>query len=263
MIIHSFLTDGFYDWSVFFLQSLKKYNKEKYKVIFDTMGLNGKQINQLKSIYNNFEIRNKPIDIDEFVSLTKFNKEDAIQFKKDVELKHSNLNKFNKTWKQWISVEKRYRDSIIKIMNENPEQTILHVDIDTVFVNNINQFENFIEQHDVSFKFRAKQTLDKRRIVGGFIGLKSNENGFKFVNKWIEEINKKKLKDKPLGYGQYTLFTTYKQLKDEIDIGVLPFWFTANNKNYKKRKKFPLVISANKVPKNKILKEMKVLVNKK
>lgn len=252
MIIHSFLTDGFFDWGCLFLESFKKYHGENIKIILDTRDLDKKQVNHLKSIYSNVDINNKDINMKRLVSETGKDEGTLRAFKHKIE--NNSVTTQNKVWKLFISVEERYRDSIWRVFKEykDIEDFLLHMDIDIYFRHHIQEVFDFVKQHDISIRFRKKAISkgnENRCVLGNFITFKLNDKSEEFLKTWHKIINGIPLKKKPKGFGQTSFWRAYQQHKDNLIWGDLPphLKVRGNNKN-------ALMWSANKGSKNKILK---------
>ena len=84
-IIHSYFTEGYYDWARLFIESLKKSNGQKHKLILSSRNLNDSKINQLKKLYKNIEIRNKDLDYKKLAKKAEINLDTLMQFKSETE----------------------------------------------------------------------------------------------------------------------------------------------------------------------------------
>ena len=231
MILHSYLTDGFITWTLHMLETFKYYNGDNLKFILTTRDLNENQIEQLKSVYKNLIIENKTFDYNEISKRMKLDIESVKKHKHECETYKGHSK--STIWKQFVSVEERYRDSIIDIMKryEN-EKYILHLDADLSIRNNCKPLFKFVKNHDISIRYRTNpQVRDRRKFFGAMIGFKICDNVYEFMNEWINRINKLPLYEKPKWYGQTTFYNTYMECKDiDINWGFFPKKFIAAHK---------------------------------
>lgn len=273
MLIHSYLTNGqiLVEFAQLFLESLKRFDGEKHLVLFEGRNLSKKQISSIKSVYSNLEIVNRKIDYKNLSKRLNINTDKIYKMKKNCEIKEKNVGISGCVpWKQYISVEDRYRFTLkkgLEYCKNNNIEGMIHFDIDTCFYRSLNPIMDIIRKNDVTLQFRwqgKSGRLDKTKIVGGFLGFKPNENAFNFLDKWIEYIDKIKLKDKPKGYGQLSLYYTYKDMVSNIKIGKIPYYWSATKKIIDRRKDEELIIlNASKGNKRQNLNEFKKVLKEK
>jgi len=250
MIIHSYLTNGesMYNFCLLFLESYKYHNGEDTKIVLSTRDLNKKQISKIKGIYKNVDIINENFNYDYLAKVTGYNKDYLEKIKKDVE-KGKNITgkKDHIIMKQYISVEDRYRTSILDVISKYNPSYMLHLDIDICFKENIDPMIKIIKNNDISFKLR--DTKEKNRLIVGYaLGFTINQRSINFINKWMDYIDKFPLKKKPKGYGQISLWNAYNEMKKCTKIGEFPIWMTASSNNYNDWN--PILLSGNKGNKN-------------
>lgn len=239
MIIHSFLTDGFLDWNLLFLRSLKYHCKEKYKVILDSRNLSKEQIERIKKTYSNVKIKNKKINFKELSKRSGLSIQQLKNEKENIEHGKSKVEKKSIIWKQYLAVEQRYRNSIVETIKENMnEDLIAHFDSDTFFRNSPEPIFDIFRKHDISTIFRERfwASNDKKWKVtfGCLMGFKINEKIFTFFDNWIKQIDKFSLVDKPLGYGQTSFYLAYLETKDLYTWGNVPEkWVDKKTENKK------------------------------
>ena len=161
MIIHSYLTNGFYPWAELFLESLRFHHGIDNKVILSTRDLTMKQMRKLFELYPNIIINNKPLDIELMSKKSGLSIEKLMKYKHEIETKCISGN--NVIWKQFISVEDRYRNSIVEAIEESidiikenhtTETHLLHTDIDMYIRQPLDDLFEIVESHDISIKFR-------------------------------------------------------------------------------------------------------------
>jgi hypothetical protein len=220
MIIHSYCTQGYYPWAKIFLESFKLQHNENYKIILSTRDLSNDEVEFLKRIYSNLEVRNKILDLEEISLKSGVDIFKLKQYKEETE--HGIASEENKIWKQAISVEDRYRDSIVDVMQTNmDEKYLIHFDIDLLFRKPLNQLFEIISTNDITIRFRLQKKI-ARKVCGGLIGFKLDDKIFHFMHRWKKYIDEIPLNLKPLGYGQTSFYYAYEDLKDYYKWGTIP-----------------------------------------
>lgn len=215
MLIHTYFTDGFYRFGEIFIESFKKIYGEEMPIIATTRNLTDKQMIVLDRIYKNLIIMNEKIDM---VSLSKrsgYTIEQLLKFKNDVEDYKISPGNSNIIWKQYISVEDRYRNSLLQAFDYNHgEKYMMHIDSDSYVRKNLDKLFNVIKNNDVSLIFKLERPKDIRKIFGTLSGYSINDKSRKFLLKWREYIDKIHLRNKPQGYGQASCYYAYRDLKE-------------------------------------------------
>ena len=223
MIIHSYLTDGLFGWAKIFVESFKFYHGIEHKIFLSTRDLNEKQEDELNSLYSNLHIKNKPLNLKQIADRARMPIEKIKQLKDHIE--HNAVTKNTFIWKQAISVEDRYRTSILEAMKEHPnEDYLIHFDIDMYFRVHLKQLFDIVRENDISIKFRLKSKIN-RKVMGGLIGFKLNKKTRKFMDRWIYHIDALPLYKKPIGYGQTSFYLAYCDLKYDLKWGHVPSKF--------------------------------------
>ena len=220
MIIHSYLTDGFYGWAELFVESFSEHHGYEHKIYLCTRDLTNKQVETLENLYPNIVVSNRRLNIEKIAQRARISREKVLKLKKHIE----NDAVTNKTfiWKQAISVEDRYKTSILEAMVNNPEEDyLIHFDIDMYFRKPLTHLFKIIRDNDISIKFRLK-LKPNRKVMGGLIGFRLCEKTKKFMHKWVDYIDKIPLYNKPLGYGQESFYYAYRDMKDQFKWGDVP-----------------------------------------
>ncbi len=260
MLIHSYLTNGepMFRFALLFLDSFKYYHSEDIKIVFSTRGMRERDQRKLKKRYKNLDILNEKFHVKEFCKKTGYSKEHTKYLKEQLE-KGKNISgkKDLIMMKQFVSVEDRYRNSILDVMNRyNNYEHMLHLDIDICFGSKLNPLFDIVKNNDLSIKFRDDVNY-WRLIVGYVLGFTINDKTKDFMNTFRKYIDSIPLHEKPKGYGQACLYYTYKDFMNYMDIGSIPAWMTASSNNYYKKEKFPLLLSGNKGNKLENIEEFK------
>ncbi len=225
VIIHTYLTDGMFEWGRFLLETFKYYHGESIPFILTTRDLTTRQFITLNTTYKTAIVLNKSLDIDDMSIRTNVSKEKLLKYKKEIETDHIK-DKGTTLWKQLISVEDRYRNSILEAMDvsELGYRYMLHMDVDMYIRGNLRELFRLIAQHDISIRFRHK-SKPNRKVQGGIIGFRLGDKAQEFMRKWIHYIDLINIKDKPAGYGQTSFYLAYKDLKDRYSWGDVPLKF--------------------------------------
>ena len=223
MIIHSYLTDGFYGWAEIFVKSFTYHHGPAHKIILSTRDLNDSQISNLQKLYKNLVIKNKLLDLKKIAERARLPTKEILRLKRHIE--NNAVTKKTFIWKQAISVEDRYRNSIIEAMNENKDEDFLiHFDIDMYFRDRLSHLFDIVRDNDISIKFRLGSKIN-RKVMGGLIGFRICNETKEFMDRWIYYIDDLPLYKKPLGYGQTSFYLAYCDLKDRLKWGHIPSRF--------------------------------------
>jgi len=224
MLIHSYLTDGFFEWGKFLLTTFKAFHGEKLKFVLTTRNLNESQIEELQKIYHNLVIINEEIDMHELCRKSGIPISKLRNFKKEIETDHIK-NRGTRIWKQFISVEDRYRNSIYQVMQLNPKSRfMLHMDVDMYIRGELTELFDLIRKNDISIRFRLG-SKENRKVQGGIIGFKLGQPVYEFMHKWIQHIDAIDIKNKPIGYGQTSFYLAYRDMERRFKWGDVPLKF--------------------------------------
>lgn len=238
MIIHAYFTDGLLNYAKLFLESFKYHNGEKYKIVLTTRDLTPNQIGQIKKWYGNLEIINKPLDYQKISQMSGIPIPQLKKCKREVETGIATEKMKNHVkWKQYISIEDRYRDSVMEVMKKykNTEDYLVHFDIDMYIRKPLDDLFRIIKQNDFTITFRLKLKSEWQRVFGCLFGIKLDNKGFQFMKEWHSQIDKIPLKRKPFGYGQTSCYYAYKALKNKgFKWGNIPESYIARRINNKK-----------------------------
>lgn len=222
MIIHAYLTSGFYPWAKIFVESFKFHNGEDVKMVLSTRGLTEKQINTLKSIYKNLDIQNDEFPIADMAKKAGIDKKKLLEHKKEVEEKH--VTPQNKIWKLMIAADDRVK-SVYGVMKQNiDEDYMLHFDIDIYFRTPIDDLVKFARQHDICIRLRLNSEPNRKTMIGVQC-YRIGDKALDFLQRWISYIDAVKPQDRPLGYGQTSCWYAYEEVKNSCKWGSVPLKF--------------------------------------
>lgn len=228
MLIHSYMTDGFFDFGKALLFSFKHFHGESMPFLFTTRNLSEQQIDELYSLYDNLIVHNAEIDMQALSERTGISVQLLNKHKWQVENVY--VKRESVIWKQFISVEDRYRESLQDAFNICGD-VFIHLDADSLIVHSLDQLFKIVEYNDVSLVFRPNHAL-RFKIFGCLMGFKFGSNAYDFLKIWEKHIDAIPLVKKPRGYGQASCWMAYDELKDSnIKWGKIPNHFVHPRQN--------------------------------
>jgi ACT domain-containing protein len=224
VIVHAYLTSGFFPWAKIFLESYKYHNGEDNRVILSTRCLKDQQLTELYNIYSNLQIINTQYSIKNMAAKAGITQTKMLKYKNEVETNHVTME--NKVWKLMIAADDRVK-SIRDVLQANMnEDYMFHSDIDMYIRAPLTELFDFIKQHEISIRLRLKSKLNRRTMIG-IQGYKIGKKALNFLNSWIKHVENIKPKDRPLGYGQTSCYYAYKEFVNNTDWGSVPRKFIA------------------------------------
>lgn len=220
VIIHSFVTDGYYDFAISLIESFKKHHGESIPFLLHSKNLSDEQIGQLYSRYKKLTVKNSNIDWDWLQEASQMDKEQLQKGKTQVEkLGNRYMSKEFYHWKHYISIYSRYRDAIAEAFDfAGDGEHILHLDIDLFISKPIDTIFNLIKLADVSLLLRPSYDPEWRKVYGCILGFTVNQKSREFHEKVCEHIHSPDFLNIPKGWGQTVFWRAYNDLKDNKDI---------------------------------------------
>lgn len=222
MIIHAYLTNGFFCWAKLFLESFKFHHGEATPVFLSTRELKQDDIDELYSIYSNLIVSNKNFDIDQMAKNAKVSKSILLNYKHQVENSHVTEN--SKVWKNMIADDDRIKEIYDCIGMNLDKQYMLHFDIDMYFRENIKDLFELVRSNDISIRLRLKSKLTRKTMIG-VQGYRLKPLILRFMKAWIENIESVPVYDRPAGHGQAACFLAYDKFKHHLKWGNVPSRF--------------------------------------
>lgn len=227
-IIHSYFTEGYYDWARLFIESLKKSNGQKHKLILSSRNLNDSKINQLKKLYKNIEIRNKDLDYKKLAKKAEINLDTLMQFKSETE--KVKINSYNWVWKLMISAEDRIREIKDVAYSLDKGDSMLNLDIDSYIRKPLDPWFDIIAENDFSSIIKYDQQKQKFGyikkkayvIICCIQGYKIGDPSLAFLDRWMYYIDRISPKYRPRGFGQITCYEAYDYYKNVLNWGIIP-----------------------------------------
>lgn len=224
MIVHCYLTNGFFPWAKIFLESFKFHNGIKNKVILSTRQLKNDQVDELYNLYENLEIRNSDFDYDWMAKKVGISVDKLLKLKKEVEQVH--VTEKNKVWKLMIAADDRVKSTYEVLKDHQNEDYMLHSDIDMYIRRPLTELYNFIKKHDISIRLRLQSKINRKTMIG-IQGYRICPKTIAFMERWIKYIDDVKPHARPLGYGQTSCYYAYRDFKDKVKWGSVPRRFIA------------------------------------
>ena len=227
MIVHSYFTEGYFEWAKLFVKSFSRFNSNKnFRIILSSRNLDEKRSNELLNLYHNVLVINKELPYDEMAEKAKIDKNTLLKYKRQVETK--NVNKDNKVWKLMIAAEDRLKE--ISEILEMFCLPILHVDIDTYVKGDITPIVETVKAHDFTTRWRIEKQIkregfvkyENRATLISVQGYNGSTKSRVFLNRWIEHLCKVPPHKRPTGFGQTSCYRAYLDLQDKMTFGDVP-----------------------------------------
>lgn len=242
MIIHSYFTNGFFDWSKLFIESFAYFNGTDHKIILDTRDLKENQVKELENLYPDIKIRNLKLNWDELEKISDTSKKELEDYKWKIENKK--VNEDIKIWKLLISGDYRVK-ALNSLINELSEgENLVHFDIDTYIDGDLSKMFDFVKDHDFCVRFRTKRPpkdvfKENKAVQNGVMGFTVNDKTREFMKKWISHIDNVPPLERHKGFGQTSCYYAYLNMCNNKDFKVgelyeLKNWKDAN-KGYKNK----------------------------
>jgi len=219
MIVHAYFTDGFYPWAEIFLKSFKLHHGSDMPIVFSTRDITTDQTNNLYNIYDNLQIKNSSLSIEDMCKISGLSKDKLLKFKKQVETVH--VTNKNKIWKLMIAADDRVKSTFDVLKEYQHEDYMLHFDIDMYFKSQITNLIEFVKEHDISIRLRLASKPSRKTMIG-VQGYKTGPIPLEFFKRWIKYIDDVAPKNRPLGYGQTSCYYAYEEIKDKCKWGSIP-----------------------------------------
>ena len=224
MIIHSYLTNGFFPWAKFFLETYKFYNGIDKKIILSTIDLNEKQIDELYKYYPYLEIQNTTFNIEKMSKRSGVSIDQLLKYKKQVEREH--VTEKNKVWKLMVAGDSRVKCVREIIKNNMDQDYIVHCDIDMYIRYPLDDLFELIKNYDIAMRLRLKSKIS-RKVWITLQCYKCCKISLKFIDKWIQHIDNIKPAQRQKGYGQTSCYYAYEEFKNKCNFKNIPGYFVS------------------------------------
>lgn len=232
IIIHSYFTEGYFDWAKLLIKSLKKTNGDGLEFIFSSRNLDEKRQKELYKLYSNLTIINKNLNYGEMAKRAGLGKKTILQYKKQVETEK--VNKDNKVWKLMIAAEDRLKE-VQEILN-NYNASILHLDVDTYVRKDITPILETIVKYDFTTRWRIERQIkrdgyvkrENRATLISVQGYNGSSKSKLFLQTWLNHLCSVQPQERPLGFGQTSCYYAYLDLKNKMSFGDIPESFLSS-----------------------------------
>jgi len=212
-VITTYCTDNYYRWAVLFLKSWRATNDNSEKIHISTLNFNDKQIDNLRSIYDNLIIKNEKMSFENVYERLDMTEEEFEYLRNEVREGHR--GGVNRHVISFFASDKRVESIWRTVREYEDEPYFIQCDIDLLFRKLI-PLENWKRKsHDAGLRFKLERKWECRKINIGFMFLKNNETTRKLINDWYDFIRSVPLEDRTttdknkMAWGQYTFYQSY------------------------------------------------------
>lgn len=234
MLVHAYLTDGFFSMAKVFLKSLYRVHGDHPPLVWlDTRGLKPVQVQELERCYaeGRIYINSMPLPIKQWAERAGVSLKDMKEYKRQCESRYVNNN--NKVWKLMTSGDDRIH-RLFDIMWPSvppPDEPldwmpfpdyVAYFDIDTLFRKPLTPIHDLMKKADLWLKLRPGHDVVKARITADCILVRPTDGVMKFFIEWLRWINRKPPKDRPIGWGQASCWYAFERTKEEMRYATLP-----------------------------------------
>ena len=219
-IVHTYFTDGYFEWGKFFIETFKHFNDpDRNILVVSTRNLKKDQIDELMGMYPNITVNNKKLKYGEMAKRAKVDKVTLLRMKSEVE--NVKVNSNNKVWKLMIAAEDRLLE-ILDVLQTIRPLTMLHVDVDTYVRGDVTPIFDVIKQNTFTTRWRIEKQMKRDGYikhenratlisVQGYNGARSID----FLRKWLDHLLSVKPHSRPTGFGQSTCYRAYLDFQDD------------------------------------------------
>jgi len=244
MLIHSYVTNGFYDFAITLIESFKNKHGEDIPFLLHSKELSDDQVEGLYKRYKNLTIKNSKIDWKWLTRMSKMDQKQLLRGKHQVEhLGNRYMSKEFYHWKHYISIYSRYRDAIAEAFEfAGNGEHILHLDIDLYINKNITAIFDLIKMSDIALMLRPQLNPEWRKMYGCILGFTVNEKSREFMAGVRTHIHAKDFINIPKGYGQIVFWRAWNDFRKRKGIRFAQIPETWIDKGFGKK---AFILSAN------------------
>jgi hypothetical protein len=220
IIVHAYLTDGFFELAKTFVESYFLFND--IPMHLDTRGLTEEQCLDLVKIVNNkapegaLTLSNRSIDYNDLSQKTGINVPTLKRYKSEVEnrfgLPANELDMDAKVWKLLHAGEARIKAMYAQLKQRD---AVIQFDIDTLFRGNISVLKQLAERFDFAAKIRLGNT-PKIAISIGLVIYQNTRATCRWIDQWLSIIDSVPPVQRPLGFGQISCYNAFQVHKDNL-----------------------------------------------
>jgi hypothetical protein len=226
-MIITFCTDNYFRWAVLFLRSWKATNDNNETIHISTLNFNQRQIDDLKTLYENLIISNENMDFRDHIEKLDMTPAEFDYARHGVKEGVRNVGK-NRHIMNLFSVDKRV-ESIWRTVNKyKDEPYFIQTDIDLVFRKQLWPYlKAAVNKHGYDTGLRFKPDFENmericKRINIGFMWLNNNKKSIKLVNDWYNIVNSVPNEERDIEdpnknqWGQYTFYKAFEINRDDL-----------------------------------------------
>jgi len=235
--------ENYIKWAKIYLESLS-LTKNNIPVILNSYNIKPKDINFLKSLYNNVTIDNKTLDLKDECKKNNFPYSEMMESKQDCA--NGKIKGKMRPYMNLMADSLRPIRFLQTIKNNPNENCWIHTDIDFLFRGNISDIVDLVKQHDAVLivrKWRGKNLKNfgvsdwdrpktDSMITICFVGINNTPIGIKLTERWIYRINEVPLKDRShKKWGQHAIARALEDVAKNADVVLPPVGYVNQNLN--------------------------------
>jgi len=243
MLIHSYLTNGFFEMAKVFLRSLLVAQGDNAPYVWlDTRGLTVDECAELQGYYAKgmLYISNRPIRMKEWAQRANIPVKRLSRFKRECENEY--VTQANRVWKLMTAGDDRVQ-ALYDIVwgmaekSDGPDWTqqpkfVAHFDIDTLFRKPLTELPAMMKEANIWLKLRPNHSTVKARITIDMILLNGADDVRLFFDKWRYQINRVPPAERPVGFGQSSCWNAFKGVKKNLKYKTLPLEYGLPGRNH-------------------------------
>lgn len=244
MLVHSYLTNGFFNMAKVFLQSLHYVHGDEPPLVWlDTRGLKTHQAQELERCYvkDRIYINSMILPLRQWAERAEVSLKDMRAYKRQCEGRF--VNDRNKVWKLMTAGDDRIH-RLYDIMWPKvppPDEPlnwlpfpdyIAHFDIDTLFRKPLTPVHALMKDTDLWLKLRPGHKIVKARITIDCILVRPTKGVMKFFTEWLRWINRTPPLDRPIGWGQASCWHAFERTKGAMLFDTLPLEWGLPGRNH-------------------------------
>ena len=248
MLVHAYLTNGFYEMAKVFLASLDRVQGSSAPLVWlDARGLTMAEIQGLYGCYDPDRLfvneLNLPIKV--WAAQAGVSVADMKEYKRQCEQRF--VSNRNKVWKLMTAGDDRVArlydilwpqpDMVYNLKGKMPwwgtkVSYVAHFDIDTLFRRPLQGIPALLGEHDIWLKLRPNHKTLKARITIDCMLIRPTKGVRKFFDRWRHHINRVEPAHRPIGWGQASCWYAFQDVINELDYAKLPLEYGLPGRNH-------------------------------
>lgn len=219
-MIITMCTKSYLPWAKIFLESWKLTNDNREPIVINTMDVTKEEGEELKAIYPNLLLIDRPYDEQHVIDKWKVKQKDIDRCKKAIP---KGFKKDCRFWMEYIVVDSRIK-YLLDVMEMFPSRYWIHIDIDLLWRESFQPIIDKIKYgYDFAAVFGSKEWKHERKrkeseyIAGGLL-ITKGKPGIDFVKRWlyhIESVSPSGISGRSATnvWGQATLYRAYQEFQ--------------------------------------------------